>query len=58
MNPAGYVRQLTDSELRALCDYAESIIRQNGASGGYPEQIKFICVLEAAKRFLQPSTHP
>ena len=53
-NPAAYVAGLNDPELRALCGYAEAMMRATETKGGIPAIIKWTCVIEAAKRFLKP----
>jgi hypothetical protein len=52
-NPAEYAAHLLDDELAALCRHAEGIMRQNEGNGGIPATIKWVCVLEGAKRFFQ-----
>lgn len=55
-DPAAYLAKQTDQELRQLCQYAEHLMRLNESKGGWPAVVKWMCVLEAAKRFLKPTT--
>jgi hypothetical protein len=56
-NPAAYAARLTDAELAALLSYAEGIMRGNDTKGGIPGVLKWVCVLEGAKRFFKQQCH-
>ena len=53
-NPAAYVAKLSEQELQHLCAHTEGIMRQNETKGGWPAVVKWLCVIEAAKRYLTP----
>lgn len=55
-DPAAYVAAQTEHELRALCAHAEHLMRMNQTKGGWPAVVKWLCVLEAAKRYLTTPT--
>lgn len=56
-DPAAMVAAQTDQELRELCHHAEGLMRRNAKKGGWPAVVKWLCAIEAAKRFLSPPTH-
>lgn len=49
-DPATYVRSLTDEEVRKLRGKTEHLEKRNGAKGGIPGMIKWICIMVQADR--------
>lgn len=47
-----HVEALNVRELKELHRYAVARMAENGAKGGIPAVMKWVCVMEAAKRFL------
>ena len=51
-----WVARSTDEELRKLSSYVEHRVAENPTKGGIPALVKWVCVIEASKRFLH--RHP
>lgn len=49
-DPAAYVRGLNDHEVRLLRGKAEHLAKRNGAAGGIPGMVKWLCILTQADR--------
>lgn len=49
---AGYVERLSAMELKRLHRHAACLVSQSETKGGIPAVVKWLCILEAAARFL------
>ena len=55
-DPAVYLKNQTDTELWALREYVNKLIRANQTKGGFPGELRLRIAAEADTRFFQRLT--